>query len=119
MQTTLTPQAMKAVEDGINAVKPQGKPDLHAAAASVDVKTGRLLGFYAGQDYLKSQLNWALLGGQPGSTFKPFALAAGLTDGFSLKDTFAGNSPWCSKTVSGSRMKAPAMARAMARRSPC
>ncbi len=93
VQTTLTPQAMKAVEDGINAVKPQGKPDLHAAAASVDVKTGRLLGFYAGQDYLKSQLNWALLGGQPGSTFKPFALAAGLTDGFSLKDTFAGNSP--------------------------
>jgi membrane peptidoglycan carboxypeptidase len=93
IQTTLTPQAMKAVEDGINAVKPEGKPDLHAAAASIDVKTGKLLGFYAGQDYLKSQLNWAMLGGSPGSSFKPFALAAGITDGFSLKDTFQGNSP--------------------------
>ncbi len=93
IQTTLTPQGMQAVEDGINSVKPEGKPDLHAAAASVDVKTGRLLGFYAGQDYLKSQLNWAVLGGSPGSAFKPLALAAGITDGFSLKDTFDGNSP--------------------------
>ena len=40
------------------------------------------------------QLNWAVAGGQAGSTFKPFALAAGLKDGFSLKDTFDGNSPY-------------------------
>jgi len=103
IQTTLTPQAMQAAEDGINSVKPEGKPDLHAAAASIDVKTGRLLGFYAGQDYLKSQLNWALLGGSPGSSFKPFALAAGITDGFSLKDTFEGNSPLVLKD--GQRIK--------------
>ena len=57
------------------------------------MQTGALLGFYAGQDYLKSQLNWAKLGGSPGSAFKPFALAAGLKEGFSLKDTFDGNSP--------------------------
>ena len=58
------------------------------------MKTGALLGFYAGQDYLDSQLNWAALGGAPGSAFKPFALAAGLKAGFSLKDTFDGNSPY-------------------------
>ena len=52
------------------------------------------MGFYAGQDYLDSQLNWAALGGAPGSAFKPFALAAGLKAGFSLKDTFDGNSPF-------------------------
>ena len=33
-------------------------------------------------------------GGQVGSTFKPFAVAAALKDGFSLKDTFDGNSPF-------------------------
>ena len=34
------------------------------------------------------------MGGSPGSSFKPFALAAGLKDGFSLKDTFDGNAPF-------------------------
>ena len=53
-----------------------------------------LIGFYAGQNYLQSQLNWAKAGGSPGSSFKPFALAAGLKDGFALKDTFDGNAPF-------------------------
>ena len=74
--------------------RPQGLKKLHVATASVDVKTGALLGFYGGQNYLDSQLNWARLGGSPGSSFKPFALAAGLKDGFSLKDTFDGNAPF-------------------------
>ena len=30
----------------------------------------------------------------PGSAFKAFAVAAGIKDGFSLKDTFDGNSPY-------------------------
>ena len=49
---------------------------------------------YGGQDYLKSQINWAVAGGSPGSAFKPFALAAGIDDGYSLKSTFNGNSPY-------------------------
>src|SRR5690606_34251159 len=44
-------------------------------------------------DYLQSEINWALEGGAPGSTFKPFALAAALDYGYSLKSTFNGNSP--------------------------
>jgi membrane peptidoglycan carboxypeptidase len=94
VETTFTRKAMKAAEDGIAAERPQGLKRLHVASASVDVKTGALLGFYGGQDYLDSQLNWAALGGSPGSAFKPFALAAGLKAGFSLKDTFDGNSPY-------------------------
>ena len=92
--TTLTKKAMDAAEQGVLAQRPEGLPQLHAAAATVDVKTGALLGFYGGQDYLKSQLNWAALGNAPGSSFKPFALAAGLEAGFSLKDTFQGSSPY-------------------------
>jgi membrane peptidoglycan carboxypeptidase len=49
---------------------------------------------FAGQDFLDSQINWAIAGGQAGSSVKPFALAAGLKAGFSLKDTFEGNSPF-------------------------
>ena len=40
-----------------------------------------------------SQLNWAVAGGQAGSSLKPFALSAGIRQGFELKDTFEGNSP--------------------------
>jgi membrane peptidoglycan carboxypeptidase len=94
VETTFTRQAMKAAEDGVLKERPPGLKKLHVAAASVDVKTGALLGFYAGQDYLNSQLNWAALGGAPGSAFKPFALAAAIKAGFSLKDTFDGNSPF-------------------------
>src|ERR1700712_2797618 len=94
VETTFTKKAMKAAEDGVAAQRPDGLSKLHVATASVDVKTGALMGFYAGQDYLKSQLNWAALGGSPGSAFKPFALAAALKAGFSLKDTFDGNSPY-------------------------
>ena len=94
VETTFTKKAMKAAQDGVLAERPPGLKKLHVATASVDVKTGALLGFYAGQDYLDSQLNWAALGGSPGSAFKPFALAAALKAGFSLKDTFDGNSPY-------------------------
>jgi membrane peptidoglycan carboxypeptidase len=60
----------------------------------VDVKSGAVKGIYAGQDFLESQLNWAVAGGQAGSSVKPFALAAALKAGYSLKDTFDGNSPF-------------------------
>ena len=94
VETTFTRKAMTASRQAVLGVRPPGLKKLHVATASVDVKTGALLGFYAGQDYLKSQLDWATLGSSPGSAFKPFALAAGLKAGFSLKDTFDGNSPY-------------------------
>ncbi len=94
VETTFTRKAMDASEKAVQEQKPDGLKKLHVATASVDVQTGALIGFYAGQDYLQSQLNWARLGGSPGSAFKPFALAAGIEAGFSLKDTFDGNSPY-------------------------
>ena len=92
--TTFTRNAMDAAAKAVHDQKPKGLKKLHVAVASVDPRTGALLGMYGGQDYLKSQLNWATAGGSPGSAFKPFALAAGLRDGYSLKSTFDGNSPY-------------------------
>ena len=94
VETTFTRKAMRAAEDGVLQERPQGLKKLHVATASVDVKTGALVGFYGGQNYLDSQLNWARLGGSPGSAFKPFALWPRLKAGFALKDTFDGNSPY-------------------------
>ena len=93
--TTFTEKAMDAAEEGYLEARPEGFSDkqLHVGVASVEVGTGAVRGFYAGQDYLQSQLNWAVSGGQAGSSLKPFALSAGIRQGFSLKDTFDGNSP--------------------------
>ncbi len=94
--TTFTPEAMAAAEQGVLEQKPEGFGDkeLHIATATVEPGTGALLGFYAGQDYLDSQINWAEAGGMVGSTFKPITLATAIEEGFSLKDTFEGNSPF-------------------------
>jgi membrane peptidoglycan carboxypeptidase len=94
--TTFTEKAMKAAEDGMKAARPDGYgyKNLHVGVATVEPGTGAVRGIFAGQDYLQSQINWAISGGQAGSTFKPFALAAGIKDGFALKDTFDGNSPY-------------------------
>jgi membrane peptidoglycan carboxypeptidase len=92
--TTFTRNSMRAAAQAVRDQRPKGLKDLHVAVASVDPRTGALKGMYAGQDYLRSQLNWALAGGSPGSAFKPFALAAALDDGYSLKSTFDGNSPY-------------------------
>ncbi len=95
--TTFTRKAMGAAEQAVKEQAPEGIPrgkkGLHVAVASVQPATGALRGMYAGQDYLQSQVNWAVAGGAVGSTMKPYALAAGLTEGYALTSTFNGNSP--------------------------
>ncbi|HEX4977043.1 MAG TPA: transglycosylase domain-containing protein [Nocardioides sp.] len=91
--TSFSRKAMNAARASVLENRPKGLRKLHVAVASVDNRTGALRGMFGGQDYLESQINWALAGGSPGSTFKPFALTAALKDGFSLKSTFEGNSP--------------------------
>ncbi|MGZ4453023.1 MAG: transglycosylase domain-containing protein [Nocardioides sp.] len=94
--TTLTKKAMDAAANGVAEAKPEGFGDkeLHIGVATVQPGTGALLGFYGGQDFLQSQINWAASGGMAGSTMKPITLATALEAGYSLKSTFDGNSPY-------------------------
>lgn len=93
--TTFTRKAMNAARDGVKEQRPEGfGKNLHVAVASVEPGTGAVRGIFAGHDYLDSQINWAVSGGQAGSTFKPFAVAAAIEAGWELKDTFDGNSPY-------------------------
>ena len=64
--TTFTKKAMKAAEDGVHEARPDGFSDkkLHVGVATVEPGTGALRGFYGGQDYLESQINWAVAGGR-------------------------------------------------------
>jgi membrane peptidoglycan carboxypeptidase len=65
--------------------------NLHAAVASVQVGTGEVLALYGGPDYVKNSRNWATTARPTASTFKTYALAAGLKDEFSLYSRFNGN----------------------------
>ena len=64
---------------------------LHAALASVDVNSGEVIALYGGPDFVKNSRNWATTPRPTASTFKAYALAAGLKDGYSLFSNFNGN----------------------------
>jgi penicillin-binding protein 1A len=60
-----------------------------AALVAIDPRDGRVLAMFGGRNFHESQFNLAVQGErQPGSAFKPFALAAALQQGISPATTF-------------------------------
>ncbi|HEU0303538.1 MAG TPA: PBP1A family penicillin-binding protein [Gaiellaceae bacterium] len=60
-----------------------------AALVAIDPRDGRVLAMYGGRNFAESQFNLAVQGErQPGSAFKPFALAAALEQGISPTTSF-------------------------------
>ncbi len=97
--TTFDKKAQNAAVEAAQSVTRQaadasGKKasKLHAAIASVDVNTGEVLALYGGPNYVKNSRNWATTARPTASTFKTYALAAGLKDGYSLRSLFRGSS---------------------------
>ncbi len=72
---------------------PKKRDGLHVGMAAVRPGTGELLAMYGGPDFLKNQLNWATSRARPGSSFKPFAVAAALQDNWDLNERLQGDSP--------------------------
>ena len=84
--------AQKYTEQVGNNARPKQDPhNLHIAISSVDTATGEVIALYGGADYIANNRNWATTARPSASTFKTFALAAGLRDGFNLNSTFSGN----------------------------
>lgn len=77
-------------QDG-RGIVPEG---LQVGGISINAKDGSIISVYAGDDYLKKQLNNATQAlYEPGSTMKPFALMGAIQAGTSLDTMFNGNSP--------------------------
>lgn len=91
--TTFDYEDQKDAVAAIKANRPPSAPELHPALVSVQPGTGAVRAMYGGPDFIKSEQNWAMLGTQPGSTFKVFAVIAALEDGYSLQTQLNGNSP--------------------------
>ncbi len=82
--------AVKAVED---EAPTSGTKGLRIGLVAVKPGTGEVVAMYGGKDFITSPINNATQAiGQAGSTFKPFALAAGVEDGVALDSVWNGDS---------------------------
>jgi membrane peptidoglycan carboxypeptidase len=95
--TTIDKRRQAAAIAAVEHVLDDPAKDPPAALVSLEPGTGKVVAMYGGRDFGgkgdKSFINYATNARQPGSSFKPFVLAAAMADGISLKSTFDGRSP--------------------------
>ena len=92
VRTTFDATKQEAMRDAVMVKAPTiNTKGLRIGAVAMNPLTGEVLAMYGGSDYLQNQLNNATDSiGQAGSTFKVFALAAALENGYTLKSVVNG-----------------------------
>ena len=95
VKTTFDQSAQLAAVDAVAKLTPKGAPDnLHIGLVAIRPGTGEVIAVFGGKDYLVRQLNDATQSiALAGSTFKPFALVAGLEAGIPLTSMWNGDTP--------------------------
>ena len=95
IKTTLDQKAQQSAVDAVNKFYPSKAPEnLHIGLVAIRPGTGEIAALYGGRDYLQRQLSDATQSiALAGSTFKPFAIIAGLEQGIPLTSMWNGDSP--------------------------
>ena len=95
IKTTLDSRAQQSAVDAVNKFYPSNAPaNLHIGLVAIRPGTGEVIAMYGGKDYVVRQLNDATQSiALAGSTFKPFALVAGLEQGIPLTSMWNGDTP--------------------------
>ncbi|WP_082777853.1 transglycosylase domain-containing protein [Tsukamurella pseudospumae] len=94
--TTIDPQAQSAAVKAAKNMAENQPKDLRTAIVSVDPKTGGVLAYYGGDD--GNGYDRVQAGLQTGSSFKVFALVAGLEQGIGLSKVYS-SSPFKAQGV--------------------
>ena len=95
VKTTFDEKAEQAAIDAVTKLAPKKSPaNLHIGLVAIRPGTGEIIAIYGGKDYLVRQLNDATQSiALAGSTFKPFALIAGLEANIPLTSMWDGDTP--------------------------
>lgn len=90
--TTFRQDHQESTEAAVADMPDDHADNLRVAATTVDAATGAITSMYGGADYLQVQRNAVTQDiAQAGSTFKPFAMIAALSEGYSLESTYMSN----------------------------
>ena len=100
--TTIDPLLQKSAADISAKILKSQPANLRSALVSVDPRNGGILAYYGGDNGVG--LDYAQVLKQPGSSFKPFVMAAALarTPPIGLGTTFDGSSP---QTIAGQKVE--------------
>ena len=92
--TTVDPVRQRLAVDAVKATMGQQPENLRAALAAVDPRTGAIVAYFGGSKGLGTDYADGGIGRQPGSSFKPFVLAAALqaNKGIGLGSLYDGTS---------------------------
>lgn len=97
VETTLDPGLQAAAEESVASTLEGIDPPVAMSLVAVDPATGHVRALVGGRDWSASQVNLALggsLGMQPGSSFKPFVLAAALEAGIDPDTVYPAPASW-------------------------